>query len=285
MAGARHRFQSTNSLAVTRTMSNPVKAGPFSLLVTQRRVTAALVRQSLRDRVAGSAFGFFFLALYPLLFLGVYTFVFVHVLQVRVPDLSPEAYTLAIFCGLVPFLAFAEALTVGSGSIVSNATMVRNLMFPYEILPVRDVVASYVAMAPGFMMVLAAALWKQGPHLSQLLVPIVVVLQIMFSIGLVWLLATLNVFMRDIQKLLPILVLMLMMISPIAYTRDMLPAGLATLALFNPLAGFIFLYRDMLFEGTVSVLTLSIMSVISLAVFFIGFYVIRRLRPLVFDFV
>lgn len=285
MAGARHRSHGSSPLALTLAMSYQDIVGPFRLLVSQRQVTAALVRQSLRDRVAASAFGFFFLAVYPLLFLGVYSFVFVHVLQVRVPDLSPEGYTLAIFCGLVPFLAFAEALTVGSGSIVGNATLVRNLMFPYEILPVRDVVASYVAMAPGFVMVLVAAVWDRGFHLSQLLVPLVVILQIMFSIGLAWLLATLNVFMRDIQKLLPIVVLMLMMISPIAYTRDMLPAGLATLALFNPLAGFIFLYRDMLFEGTVPLLTLLVMSVVSLAVFFLGFYVIRRLRPLVFDFV
>lgn len=266
-------------------MTHSVAGGPFSLLFTQRRVLAALVRQSLRDRVAGSVFGFFFLGLYPLLFLGVYTFVFVHVLQVRVPNLSQQTYTLAIFCGLVPFLAFAEALTVGAGSIVSNATLVRNLMFPYEILPVRDVLASYVAMGPGFAMVLAVGVWSQGAYLSQLLVPFVIMLQIIFSAGLVWLLSTLNVFMRDIQKLLPIVVLMLMMISPIAYTREMLPPGLATLALFNPLAGFIFLYRDLLLEGTIHLGTLLVMTAISLAVFLLGFYVVRRLRPLVFDFV
>lgn len=268
-----------------RAMRHLVAGGPFGLLITQRRVLAALVRQSLRDRVAGSAFGFFFLGLYPLLFLGVYTFVFVHVLQVRVPNLSQQTYTLAIFCGLVPFLAFAEALTVGAGSIVSNATLVRNLMFPYEIVPVRDVLASYLAMGPGFVMVIAGAVWSQGAHLSQLVLPLVIVLQVMFSVGLVWLLSTLNVFMRDIQKLLPIVVLMLMMISPIAYTREMLPPGLATLALFNPIAGFIFLYRDSLLEGSVHLGTLLVMGAVSLAVFSIGFYVIRRLRPLVFDFV
>lgn len=258
---------------------------PFAMAIRHRDIIVALVRQTLRERVAGSAFGAVFLAIYPLIFLSVYSFVFIEVLKVRAADLSPETYTLAIFCGLVPFLAFAEALSAGTGSIVSNAMLVRNLMFPYEILPMKDVLASHTAIGFGYFMVVCAAIWDRGFHLSQLVYPFVIMLQILFTVGLVWMFSTANVFFRDIQKLLPILMLFLMMVSPIAYMRDMVPSGLSAVAEFNPLGRFIFVYRDILLNGVVPVQDLVILSVVSLLVFGIGYAVIRRLRPLVFDFV
>lgn len=250
-----------------------------------RVVLWAMVVQSLRDRLAGSVFGVLFLAVYPLIFLGVYSLVFIHVLKVRVPNLDPESYAVAIFCGLVPFLAFAEAFAAGTGSTVSNASLVRNVVFPYELAPLKDVLTSHIALSVGMAMILLAAIWRGGPAPSQLLLPVLYALQVVFTVGLVWITSTVNVFFRDMSKIVPIVVLFLMMISPIGYTKDMVSPDLQTWLSLNPLAWFIFAYRDLLLDGRVPWASLAGIGGASAVVYLFGYFVMSRLRPLVYDYV
>ena len=222
---------------------------PFVEVVHHRRVLAAAVQQGLRDRTVGSTLGVVWLAVYPLIFLAMYAVVFVEVLRVRVPHLGTPAYVLAIFCGLVPFLAFAEGFAAATSSIVSNGSLVRNTLFPIELIPFREVVVGHVSMGIGLVMVWIAALAQAGPHWSQLALPLVFLLQIMLTAGFGWIAATLNVFFRDIGKLVPILTLFLMLVSPIGYTADMVPAGLRPWLGVNPLAALIDAYRTVLWPA------------------------------------
>lgn len=256
-----------------------------SVLFHHRVVLYAMVIQSLRERVAGSAFGFLFLAIYPLIFLAVYSTVFIYILQVRMPDMSAGMYSIVIFCGLVPFLAFAEAFSAGTASTVSNAGLVRNIIFPYELLPAKDVITSYLGMGTGFLMLLASAIWTTGLSLTQLLLPVIFLAQILFTIGLVWITSTINVFFRDLQKIMPIIILFLMMISPIAYTKSMLSPQLAYVLSFNPISSFIYAYRDILLYNLMPWRELGLITFMTAAIVFLGFGLMRRLRPLVFDFV
>lgn len=257
----------------------------LSILIRNRLVLYAMVVQSMRDRIAGSIFGFFFLVLYPLIFLAVYSTVFIYILKVRLPDMSSSMYTIVIFCGLVPFLAFSEAFSVGTSSTVGNAGLVKNIMFPYQLLPAKDAITSYCAMASGFMMLLVASIVSSGFSLSQLLLPVVFLLQVLFTIGLVWITSTINVFFRDLQKMMPVLILFLMMLSPISYTREMMPGALSNFLLFNPISWFIFVYRDILLFGTFPWVDLGIITAFTTFTFLAGYGLTKRLRPMVFDFV
>lgn len=260
---------------------------PESILVLYRYrgVLHAMVMQALRDRVAGSVFGFLFIAIYPLIFLAVYSAVFIYILQVRVPEMSAGMYSIVIFCGLVPFLAFAEAFSAGTASVAGNAGLVRNIMFPYQLLPAKDVLTSYLGMAAGFVMVLVASIWNSGFYPTQLLLPLIFAMQIMFTIGVVWFTSTVNVFFRDIQKIMPIIILFLMMISPIAYTREMLPPQLAPILSLNPLSAFIYTYRDILLFHKLPLEDLSTILIMTPIVYVLGYTLTKRLRPLVFDYV
>ena len=257
----------------------------LSILIKHRVVLFAMVVQAIRDRIAGSIFGFFFLVLYPLIFLAVYSTVFIYILRVRMPDMTSGMYTIVIFCGLVPFLAFSEAFSIGTTSTVGNAGLVKNIMFPYQLLPAKDAITSYCAMASGFLMLLAAEIWNNGCFMSQLLLPFVFLLQILFTIGLVWITSTINVFFRDLQKMMPVLILFLMMISPISYTREMMPSGLGQFLLFNPMSWFIFVYRDILLFGHIPLKDIVIIIAFTSLTFWAGYGLTRRLRPMVFDFV
>lgn len=250
-----------------------------------RTVLAAILRQGIRERTAGSALGFAFIIAYPILFLLIYYFVFVYILQVRVQNLSAQTYSIAIFCGLVPFLAFADALSVGTSSIVGNATLLRSAAFPYQLLPLRDVMVAHYAMGFGMLGLMVAAILDRGISPTILLVAPVYALQVVMITGIVWMFAICNVFFRDLSKMLSIMILFVMMISPIGYTEDMVPAGLRPWLALNPVSHFIFLYRDLLLDHVVNWSRLGLTAVFAFGMYLLGFFVITRLRPLVSDYV
>ncbi len=240
-----------------RTCAIDIVARPLVMIFRYRVILFAMIGRSLRERTSGSAFGFVFLLLYPLLFLGVYTVVFIAILKIRIPEFSPELYSTTIFCGLVPFLAFSEAFSIGTASAVTNAALIRNIIFPYELLPLKDVAASYLAMSVGMLLIWAAAILTSGFAATQLMLPFVYLIQMAFTAGLVWITATINVFFRDLSKMMPIILLFLMMLSPIGYTEAMVPGGLSHWLSLNPLAAFIFTYRHILLDRSSSLMIRS----------------------------
>jgi len=258
---------------------------PFAEVIRYRRVLIAAVQQGLRDRTVGSALGGIWLAVYPLIFLAMYAIVFVEVLRVRVPNLETPAYILAIFCGLVPFLAFAEGFAAATTSIVSNGSLVRNTLFPIELIPFREVVVGHVSMGIGMMMVWIASLAQVGPHWSQLSLPMLFILQVMMTAGFGWIAATLHVFFRDVGKLVPILTLFLMLVSPIGYTSDMVPAGLQPWLGFNPLAALIDAYRTVLLAGSVPVVEVGKIAALAIMMMLAGYYLLIRIKSIFSDYV
>lgn len=258
---------------------------PFGEIVRNRRVLVAAVQQGLRDRTVGSTLGAIWLVVYPLIFLAMYTTVFVGVLRVRVPGLGTADYILAIFCGLVPFLAFTEGFAAAATSIVSNGSLVRNTLFPIELIPFREVVVGHVSMGIGMVMVWLAVVAQVGLHWSQLTLPVIYLLQIMLTAGLGWIAATLNVFFRDVGKLVPILTLFLMLVSPIGYTADMVPPGLRPWLGINPLATLIDAYRQVLLSGTVPLAELGKIGGLAVAAMLLGYYLLIRLKSMFSDYV
>ena len=105
------------------------------------------------------------------------------------------------------------------------------------------------------------------------------------ALGLVWITATLTIFFRDLQQATPIIILFMMLVSPIAYTDDMVPAGLKPMLDFNPLARLMSLYRSALLDGHFPVADLLIFAGMAFIVFFVGFAFITRLKPLFADYV
>jgi lipopolysaccharide transport system permease protein len=258
---------------------------PIRFLFARRGILFATVRQGLRQRTAGRVLGTLWLLLYPLLFLAMYSAVFVHILQVRMPDLATSDYVITIFCGLVPFLAFADALGTGTQSIVGSAGLVRNTLFPIELVPAKEVLVSHLSMGIGLLLVWLSVLFFGHVHWTHLLVPVAYLLQITMTLGLVWIVATLNVFFKDLSNVVPILVLFLMLISPIAYTADMVPARLKPLLMVNPLALFMDLYRNLLLHGVIPWGELALAVVVSFALFWIGFRTVSRLSHMFIDYV
>jgi lipopolysaccharide transport system permease protein len=258
---------------------------PLLLLWKNHKLLIATATQSLRSRMIGSALGALWFALYPVLFLGMYALVFVLILGVRVPGLATPDYILVIFCGLVPFLAFSEAFGTGTGSIVANRGLLRNTLFPIELVVARDVIVGHATMAFGFLFVWLAVVYFGHVHWTHLLVPVIFVFQILMVLGMVWITSTITVFFRDMQQAVPIFILFLMMVSPIGYTDSMVPAKMAPLLILNPLAWLMKLYRACLIDGSIPVNELLIFMGFSLVMLATGYRVISRIKPVFSDYV
>lgn len=190
------------------------------------------------------------MVLYPLLFLAAYAIVFLYIFQSRNPSIGTGwDYILFIFSGLLPFLGFAEAVASGTPSVVTNANLIKNTLYPVELLPVKTVLVAQGTQLVGLIILLIAlaTMGKLTPWAT--LLPVLWLGQVMVTIGIVWILAASNVFLRDLQQIVAISMLALMMISPIAYRIDDLPVRLSALLKINPLYPIIACYQDVLFLG------------------------------------
>lgn len=222
---------------------------PFFLLWKYRVLLWQTTRNDIRVRFSGSVLGLSWLVLYPLLLLSVYASVYVFIFKVRFQLFNSNEYVALIFCGLIPFLGFSEALGLGVTSVTSNSSLIKNTLFPIDLIPTKAVFVSQCTqvVGMGLLIITLIFLGKITP-LAPLFI-IVWISQILFSVGLIWILSSLNVYLKDLQNVVSVVILFLMMVSPIAYTADMVPAGIRPLLGLNPLFYFIIAYQDILMLG------------------------------------
>jgi lipopolysaccharide transport system permease protein len=238
----------------------------------------------LKAKYAGSAFGILWAVMYPILFLGVYALVYVAILGVRPVAMSTAEYIVLIFCGLVPFLGFADALGAGVSSVTSSANLIKNTLFPIELVPLKTVLASTITQLVGTVLLIAilAFMGKIGPVI--MLVPVVFVVQLVFTAGFIWFVSSLNVLFRDLSQITSVMIIFFMMVSPIGYTPDMIPEALKTLSYLNPLFSIIIIYRDVMFYNRFPAsLDIIIFMAMSFVTFAVGFSVFTRIKKVFAD--
>ncbi len=259
---------------------------PLTLIYKYRMLLYQTVKQEFRKRYAGSALGFVWFIAQPLMMLSAYALVYIYIFKVKLPLFTPKEYMLMIFCGLIPFLGFSESLSSGTPSVTSNAALIKNTLFPIELVPVRAVLVSHGMQAAGSIILLLAIIAVNRVHSTILLLPILWALQLMFLCGLIWILSALNVFMRDLQQIIGTIVMMLMMLSPIAYTFDMVPDVLKPIIAINPIAHFLFCYQSIIFLGQLPpMISMKIVLILSPLMFFIGYHFFVRLKRVMVDHV
>jgi len=240
-------------------------------LKTHGGLLLRVTRNELVARHAGSLLGIGWLFLAPLLVLSVYALIYLVIFRVQVPGLSPLQYVLYVFAGLVPFLATAEALSVGASSIAGNRALMNNPAFPIDLAPVKVALASQTTMLVGFALIVVTSVTIGSLQITVLLVPVVWALQILFTVGVNWFLSLLTVVFRDMQQLVSSILMLMLVASPIAYTPSMVPPQLQALIVLNPFAYFVTAYQKTLVLGLLPTpVELSVMAALALISFFAG---------------
>jgi len=207
------------------------------------RILFALTIIECQRKYAGSLLGILWYPLYSALLLGSYCFVYLVVFRVRYKEFGTYDFVLFIFAGLIPYLGFSEAVSTGLGSVKQNLSLLRNAVFPIEFVPVKHVLAALVGLLISLALLILMILPTRyaGWHLLYLPVPFVSLL--LFGVAVVWVLSAVAVVVPDIAQLVNIALLLLMFVSPIGYSVDMVPARARLLVYLNPMTYLIESFR------------------------------------------
>jgi len=167
-----------------------------------REILFRTTSAELRQKYAGSVLGLLWVLLSPLILLAIYSLVYLVIFRIQPASLSRFEYVLYILSGLVPCLAFCEALSCGSSSLTLNRAILLNTVYPSELVPLRSVLATQASAVVGLALVLVFSIALGKLTWTALFVPFVWLFQLMFVMGLVWVLSLASLVLRDIQQML-----------------------------------------------------------------------------------
>ena len=255
---------------------------PFRSLVVHREAISIFVSRDIRGRYINSALGLWWAVIQPLALLALYTFVFSLVLRGRLGESGSTAeFALYCFCGLLPWLAVSDALTRSSSVLIEQTPLIKKVVFPSEILPIHLVLSALVVEIVGLAVFLAVVMiWGRLPGWSLLTLPVVMLLQFLFTTGVAWLLATLAIYLRDVRQVVGLLLTLWMFLTPIVYPASMVPEQYQWLLNLNPMTAVVEAYRGALLDDRLpAVAPLVTFAGVALAVFVSGHWVFMRSKP------
>ncbi len=243
----------------------------------RRTLLVQLVRRDFNQRYAGSAAGWLWSLIHPLVLLVSYTFVFS---VLGTGKLTP-GYPLFLFAGMLPWLLFSETVTRSATSIVEHSNLVTKTMFPSEIVPVSiflSSVASHVATVMLFMVVVLGTQRFLSPLV--LLLPVYLLFLGMFAVGIAWIVAALQVYLRDTSQVVAVAMTFWMWVTPLFFDEKRYEAvGVGFVVKGNPLAYIVRGYRGMLLGSqVVSLRDLGILATVGISTFVLGGLFFRRMK-------
>ena len=232
-----------------------------------RTLFRGFLNQELRGRYAGSMGGFVWSVLTPLCNLLIYIFVFSVILKIRMKpaETGTDSFVVYLLAGLLPWLAFSDALNNSSAIFVSKASLITKVAFPVELLPLTSVCATFFLNGLGFALFLVFLAFQGYVHFMWLALPIVVGIHLVFTLGLVILVSSMCVFVRDVQHIIGVIVSLWLYLTPILYPISMVPPRYAFLFTLNPMYPIIELYHQVLLQHALAwdLLGLSVLLALS----------------------
>jgi len=257
---------------------------PAATIWRNHKLMASMVRRDILARYRGSVGGALWTFLNPLLLMLTYFFVFGIVLRQRFAgDPSRFGFVLYLLAGMLPWLAFAEAVGRSPQVIIEHRNFVKKLVFPIETLPVNIVISGAVTEAFGLAVFLAVLLIARGTVPWTLVwIPAVAIPQLLLTVGLCWFLAALGVFVRDLSQIIGFLLTLWFFLTPICYVEPapgQIPAIASRILHLNPIYVLVRAYRAALLEHQApNLFALGMLWIVSLAAALFGFAWFHRLR-------
>jgi lipopolysaccharide transport system permease protein len=212
----------------------------------------SLARRELVARYKGSVLGVVWALLTPVVMIAIFTFIFAEIFGARFgASNSPWDYALYLFCGLLPWTMFQETVQQSATVIVTHANLVKRVVFPLETLPVALTLTSLSNQLFGTIALLIALIViRRELHASLLWLPVLLIPQVILTLGASWLIASLGVFLRDTTQGIALLLMAWMFLTPIIYPESAVPARYRPFIEANPFTALVRSYRRILLEGT-----------------------------------
>lgn len=241
-----------------------------------REMVYSLIKRDLRGRYKGSVLGFLWTFLNPLFQLIVYTVVFSIIM--RMPY---DKYYLFLFVALIPWIFFSTSVVGGAGCIWAQKDMVNKIYFPREVLPISFVICQLINMFLSFIVIFAVIIVTgHGISLEAIaFLPIVIIVQFVFALGITMLVSAVTVFLRDVEYILNIIMMAWQFLSPVMYGIDMVPEEIRPFFSINPMTSILTVYRDIFYYKQVpDIRTLMLATVMGIAILIIGVLTFEKLK-------
>ncbi len=224
---------------------------PVASILENRSLIRSMVRRDILSRYRGSFGDVVWTVLNPLLLMATYFFVFGVVLKSRFAgDTSRTGFALYFLAGMLPWLPFSEAVGRAPYVILEYRNFVKKLVFPVETLPVNQVFAALVTEAFTLSIFLVALLLiRGGIPVTVLWLPVLLIPQLLFTLGLSWFLAALGVYMRDLSQIIGFVLTLWFFVTPICYPETQLPHEAMVILGKNPLYTLVRGYRSIFLEN------------------------------------
>jgi lipopolysaccharide transport system permease protein len=222
------------------------------LLTRHRQLTVAMARREIADRYAGQSLGVLWAIIHPVVIMGVYVFIFAYVIKMKIGGTQelPLDYTTYLLSGLIPWMCFQESMSKASAVIVNNANLVKQVVFPIEVLPVKVVIASLFTMLLTLsVLMLYVLIMNHYLPWTYLLLPVLIIMQIPAMIGINYVLSAVGAYFRDVKEFVQIFNTIGLYLIPIFYLPDLVPQIFRPLLYCNPFSYIIWCYQDVLYFG------------------------------------
>ena len=235
-----------------------------------RHLVLSLISRQFRLRYRQSSVGIGWAILPPLATMGAATLVFGTVLGVDTGNTNYALFTLA---ALIPWQLFASGMTTGVSSVVQASSMVTKIPFPLVVLPISTVGLSLVDFSLAAVIFIPFAfLLGDGIPPSAVWFPLLILVELVFAAGIVLFASALNVFARDVRVIVPLLMQLWLLLTPVMYPLREVKGALRSFYLANPMTGLSVSFRDVLIFNKTPDLELLLPSLIgAVAAFVIGF--------------
>lgn len=225
---------------------------PIKMMYQRRELIRELARRELRDRHTGQLLGVLWAYGHPLLLMAFYTVLFAYVFPARyASNGSILDFSVNIFAGIVPWLAFQDLLGRSPSILVGHSNLVKQIVFPTEVLPVKTALASTMPYSVGLLFAIGYAGWHNTLSWLSLTVPLLVLCQMAAMVGAAFLLSAAGVFLRDLRDIVTVFCSVNLFAQPILYNPFSTPEWLNQAFAFNPFSYLTWCWQDALYRGSI----------------------------------
>ncbi len=224
----------------------------MQVLARHRDLAWELTKRDLSQRYAGQWLRTFWVVAHALLIMAVYVVVFSFIFGARLrgAGTSEGDYAVYILSGLIPWIAFQESMQKNCQAVTGNASLVKQVVFPIELLPVKGVFASLVTQLIGLAGLVFYSLFKREEFSWMYgMLPVLLVLQTFAMVGAGYILSSVSVYFRDLKDIVQIFGGIGVYLMPVLYPPDWVPPVLQPLLYLNPFSYMVWCYQDVLYLG------------------------------------
>lgn len=254
---------------------------PLWQLPGRSELILSLAKRELLTRYKGSALGMVWAVITPVVMITIFTFIFSGIFSARFgPGGTAWDYALYLFCGLLPWTMFQETVQTSSTTIVAHANLVKRVVFPLETLPAAQALSALANQMFGTIALLVACIVvRHELHASILWLPTLLIPQLVLTLGVAWLVASLGVFLRDIAQGITLVLMAWMYLTPIIYPETIVPERYRPFINANPFTALVRSYRRIFLEGLAPDWpSLAYFAILSAIVFLIGYWWFAKTR-------